>query len=141
MVKIGFLFITVDPDAGPYLDVVTDLVRSTPSLRHVVLVARWQVYLADASYRDALVDTVQSLRDADLGVSVIGPLGIATAGRLAPPEHRTSAIARVAVIGFLGFFHPTRWRELSVDQKITRRIANVIVATQRNRPKSRKWYQ
>lgn len=39
-----------------------------------------------------------------LGVSVIGPLGIAAAGRMAPPQHRTRAVARVAVIGFLGFF-------------------------------------
>jgi len=38
-----------------------------------------------------------------LGVSVIGPLGIAAAGRLAPPQYRTRAIARVAVLGFLGF--------------------------------------
>lgn len=38
-----------------------------------------------------------------LGVSVIGPLGLALVGRLAPPAQRTAAIARVAVIGFLGF--------------------------------------
>lgn len=39
-----------------------------------------------------------------LGVSVIGPLGLAIAGRLAPPEARTKAVSRVAVIGFMGFF-------------------------------------
>ncbi|SDY63078.1 Major Facilitator Superfamily protein [Jannaschia faecimaris] len=39
-----------------------------------------------------------------LGISVIGPMGLALTGRLAPPALRTAAIARVAVIGFLGFF-------------------------------------
>ena len=39
-----------------------------------------------------------------LGISVIGPMGLALAGRLAPPAKRTAVIARVAVIGFLGFF-------------------------------------
>jgi MFS family permease len=39
-----------------------------------------------------------------LGISVIGPMGLALAGRLVPPDRRTAAIARVAVIGFLGFF-------------------------------------
>jgi MFS family permease len=39
-----------------------------------------------------------------LGISVIGPMGLALAGRLAPPDRRTAVIARVAVIGFLGFF-------------------------------------
>jgi MFS family permease len=39
-----------------------------------------------------------------LGVSVIGPLGIALAGRLVPPTFRTEAISKAAVIGFCGFF-------------------------------------
>ncbi|MEM8849702.1 MAG: MFS transporter [Pseudomonadota bacterium] len=39
-----------------------------------------------------------------LGISVIGPMGLALAGRLAPTALRTAVIARVAVIGFLGFF-------------------------------------
>lgn len=39
-----------------------------------------------------------------LGISVIGPMGLALAGRLAAPRQRTAVIARVAVIGFLGFF-------------------------------------
>ncbi|KIT14451.1 MFS transporter [Jannaschia aquimarina] len=39
-----------------------------------------------------------------LGISVIGPMGLALAGRLAPPALRTAVIARVAIIGFLGFF-------------------------------------
>jgi MFS family permease len=39
-----------------------------------------------------------------LGVSVIGPLGIALAGRLVPPAFRTEAISKAAVIGFCGFF-------------------------------------
>lgn len=39
-----------------------------------------------------------------LGISVIGPMGLALTGRLAAPRQRTAAIARVAVIGFLGFF-------------------------------------
>ncbi|MEM1375260.1 MAG: MFS transporter [Pseudomonadota bacterium] len=39
-----------------------------------------------------------------LGVSVIGPLGLALVGRMVPPRHRTDAIAKVAVMGFSGFF-------------------------------------
>ncbi|HHS88759.1 MAG TPA: MFS transporter [Rhodobacteraceae bacterium] len=39
-----------------------------------------------------------------LGVSVIGPIGLALTGRLVPESQRTRAIARVAVIGFAGFF-------------------------------------
>ncbi|TFL19074.1 MFS transporter [Jannaschia formosa] len=39
-----------------------------------------------------------------LGISVIGPMGLALAGRLAAPRQRTAVIARVAVIGFTGFF-------------------------------------
>lgn len=39
-----------------------------------------------------------------LGVSVIGPMGLALAGRLAPRDRRTAVIARVALIAFLGFF-------------------------------------
>lgn len=39
-----------------------------------------------------------------LGVSVIGPIGIALVGQLVRPHLRTEAISRVAVIGFSGFF-------------------------------------
>jgi MFS family permease len=39
-----------------------------------------------------------------LGISVIGPMGLALASRLSPPARRTAVIARVAIIGFLGFF-------------------------------------
>ncbi|WP_371154936.1 MFS transporter [Jannaschia sp. 2305UL9-9] len=39
-----------------------------------------------------------------LGISVIGPMGLALAGRLADASKRTAVIARVAVIGFTGFF-------------------------------------
>ncbi|MEM6478513.1 MAG: MFS transporter [Pseudomonadota bacterium] len=39
-----------------------------------------------------------------LGVSVIGPLGIALAGRMVPPAFRTEAISKAAVMGFSGFF-------------------------------------
>ncbi|SFR57908.1 MFS transporter [Litoreibacter janthinus] len=39
-----------------------------------------------------------------LGVSVIGPLGLALVGRMVPPALRTVAISRTAVLGFLGFF-------------------------------------
>ncbi|MEO0677797.1 MAG: MFS transporter [Pseudomonadota bacterium] len=39
-----------------------------------------------------------------LGVSVIGPLGIALAGRLVRPRFRTEAISKTAVMGFSGFF-------------------------------------
>ena len=39
-----------------------------------------------------------------LGVSVIGPMGLALVGKLVPPHLRTEAISRTAVIGFSGFF-------------------------------------
>jgi len=39
-----------------------------------------------------------------LGVSVIGPMGLALAGKLVRPEQRTKTISRVAVIAFSGFF-------------------------------------
>ncbi|WP_342076388.1 MFS transporter [Yoonia sp. SS1-5] len=39
-----------------------------------------------------------------LGVSVIGPTGLALVGKLVAPHLRTEAISRVAVIGFSGFF-------------------------------------
>ena len=39
-----------------------------------------------------------------LGVSVIGPMGLALVGKLVPAHLRTEAIARVAVVGFSGFF-------------------------------------
>lgn len=39
-----------------------------------------------------------------LGISVIGPMGLALVGRVVPSNVRTLAIARVAIIGFAGFF-------------------------------------
>jgi MFS family permease len=39
-----------------------------------------------------------------LGVSVVGPTAFALVGRLANPETRARAIARAAVLGYLGFF-------------------------------------
>ena len=39
-----------------------------------------------------------------LGVSVIGPMGLALVGKMVPPHFRTEAISRAAVIGFSGFF-------------------------------------
>lgn len=39
-----------------------------------------------------------------LGVSVIGPMGLALVGKLVSPRERTKAIGRVAVIAFSGFF-------------------------------------
>lgn len=39
-----------------------------------------------------------------LGISVLAPMGLALVGRRVAPNVRTRAIARTAVIGFLGFF-------------------------------------
>jgi hypothetical protein len=39
-----------------------------------------------------------------LGVSVIGPLGLALVGKYVPNHLRTEAISRVAILGFAGFF-------------------------------------
>ncbi|QBY00858.1 MFS transporter [Rhodophyticola sp. CCM32] len=38
-----------------------------------------------------------------LGISVVGPMGLALLGRSVAPEQRTAAISRGAVIGFAGF--------------------------------------
>ena len=38
-----------------------------------------------------------------LGISVVGPMGLALVGRLVRPGRRTAAVARAAVIGFMGF--------------------------------------
>jgi hypothetical protein len=38
-----------------------------------------------------------------LGVSVIGPMGLALVGKMVAPHFRTEAISRAAVIGFSGF--------------------------------------
>lgn len=38
-----------------------------------------------------------------LGIAAIGPVGLAIVGRMVRPEHRTAAVARAAVIGFMGF--------------------------------------
>ena len=39
-----------------------------------------------------------------LGVSVVGPIGIAMAGRLVLPSQRTGAVGQAAALGFAGFF-------------------------------------
>ncbi|TNC69829.1 MFS transporter [Rubellimicrobium roseum] len=39
-----------------------------------------------------------------LGVSVIGPMGLALVGKMVPAHFRTEAISRAAVMGFSGFF-------------------------------------
>lgn len=39
-----------------------------------------------------------------LGISVVGPLGLALVGEKVPDHLRTEAISRVAVLGFAGFF-------------------------------------
>ncbi|SDF11184.1 MFS transporter [Limimaricola pyoseonensis] len=39
-----------------------------------------------------------------LGISVIGPMGLALAGKMVAPHQRAQAIAKVAVIGFGAFF-------------------------------------
>ncbi|MGB2127275.1 MAG: MFS transporter [Planktomarina sp.] len=39
-----------------------------------------------------------------LGISVVGPLGLALVGKKVPDYLRTEAISRVAVLGFAGFF-------------------------------------
>jgi len=38
-----------------------------------------------------------------LGIAAVGPVGLAMVGRMVRPEHRTAAVARAAVIGFMGF--------------------------------------
>lgn len=38
-----------------------------------------------------------------LGIAAVGPVGLAIVGRMVRPEHRTAAVARAAVIGFMGF--------------------------------------
>jgi len=62
----------LDSDAATYRRAVEKLIRGTPSLRLVVLVARWNTYLADTAYREAMIDTVHWLRDLELEVAVVG---------------------------------------------------------------------
>ena len=62
-----------------------------------------------------------------LGVSVIGPIGIAMVGRLVRPHLRTEAISRVAVIGFSGFFFAPMLMGL-VSEAFGLRIAFASVA-------------
>ncbi len=38
-----------------------------------------------------------------LGIAAVGPMGLAIVGKMVRPEHRTAAVARAAVIGFMGF--------------------------------------
>ena len=62
-----------------------------------------------------------------LGVSVIGPIGIAMVGRLVRPHLRTEAISRVAVIGFSGFFFAPMLMGF-VSEAFGLRIAFICVA-------------
>ncbi len=62
-----------------------------------------------------------------LGVSVIGPLGLALVGRLVPAHLRTQAISRVAVLGFSGFFLAPMLMGL-VSQAFGLRVAFICVA-------------
>ncbi len=62
-----------------------------------------------------------------LGVSVIGPMGLALVGRLVAPHLRTEAISRAAVIGFSGFFFAPMLMGL-VSQVAGLRVAFLAVA-------------
>lgn len=62
-----------------------------------------------------------------LGVSVIGPLGLALVGALVAPQLRTEAISRVAVLGFSGFFVAPVLMGV-VSQHFGLRVAFVCVA-------------
>lgn len=62
-----------------------------------------------------------------LGISVIGPLGLALVGRLVAPHLRTEAISRVAVLGFSGFFFAPMLMGL-VSQAYGLRVAFACVA-------------
>jgi MFS family permease len=62
-----------------------------------------------------------------LGVSVIGPMGLALVGKLVAPHLRTEAISRTAVIGFSGFFFAPMLMGLLSDA-FGLRVAFVAVA-------------
>jgi len=62
-----------------------------------------------------------------LGVSVIGPMGLALVGKIVPPHLRTEAISRTAVIGFSGFFFAPMLMGL-MSEAFGLRIAFVAVA-------------
>lgn len=68
----------------------------------------WAALLASAGALLAAVAPTPVLAYAGfgvlgLGVSVIGPLGLALAGQIVAPHLRTEAISKVAVMGFAGF--------------------------------------
>ncbi|MBQ1203143.1 MAG: MFS transporter, partial [Loktanella sp.] len=62
-----------------------------------------------------------------LGVSVIGPMGLALVGKLVPPHLRTEAISRTAVIGFSGFFFAPTMMGL-MSEAFGLRVAFLVVA-------------
>ena len=62
-----------------------------------------------------------------LGVSVIGPIGLAIVGKLVPAHLRTEAISRAAVMGFSGFFFAPMLMGL-VSQAYGLRVAFACVA-------------
>ncbi len=62
-----------------------------------------------------------------LGVSVIGPLGLAIVGRIVPAHLRTDAISKAAVMGFSGFFFAPVLMGL-VSEAFGLRMAFVAVA-------------
>ena len=62
-----------------------------------------------------------------LGVSVIGPLGLALVGKMVAPHLRTEAISRAAVMGFSGFFFAPMLMGL-VSQAFGLRVAFACVA-------------
>jgi MFS family permease len=62
-----------------------------------------------------------------LGVSVIGPMGLALVGKMVAPHFRTEAISRAAVMGFSGFFFAPVLMGL-VSQEFGLRWAFTLVA-------------
>lgn len=62
-----------------------------------------------------------------LGVSVIGPMGLALVGKVVAPHLRTEAISRCAVIGFSGFFFAPMLMGL-ISESFGLRVAFACVA-------------
>ncbi|WP_108483118.1 MFS transporter [Oceaniglobus ichthyenteri] len=81
---------------------IADRLRASVVIRWAAIVSAIGVLVAAGAVNLAMAYVGFAL--FGLGISVLAPMGLALVGRRVAPEHRTKAISRTAVIGFLGFF-------------------------------------
>jgi len=81
---------------------IADRLRETLVIRWAALVSALGALLAAGAVNLPMAYLGFAL--FGLGISVLAPMGLALVGKRVAPVHRTRAISRTAVIGFLGFF-------------------------------------